>query len=182
MLVDAIRGALLAVGRSVLDADVAATPTVGVLVRQHRAAGAIQVSASHNPPEYNGIKLFTQTGQVLSADEGQIEQVLVNLIENAIKFSKRRNCIDISVHQDGDTVTVGIKDFGQGIDDAYVDTIFEKFSTGPTGSGGQTEGTGLGLAICKAIIEAHNGCIWVDSRKGLYSVFYFSLPKSQAAG
>ncbi len=71
MLVNAIRGNLLAVGRTVLDADVAATPTVGVLVRQHHAAGAIQVSASHNPPEYNGIKLFSQTGQVLSAEDGQ---------------------------------------------------------------------------------------------------------------
>ena len=70
MLVDTIRGALLAAGRSVLDADVAATPTVGVLVRDRAAAGAIQVSASHNPPQYNGIKLFSQAGQVLSADEG----------------------------------------------------------------------------------------------------------------
>ncbi len=74
MLADVIRGALLAVGRNVLDADVAATPTVGVLVREYAAAGAIQVSASHNPPEYNGIKLFSAAGQVLSAEEG--EQVL----------------------------------------------------------------------------------------------------------
>lgn len=71
MLTDAIRGSLLGVGRCVLDAGVAATPTVGVLVRQRGAAGAIQVSASHNPPNYNGLKLFTDTGQVLSADEGE---------------------------------------------------------------------------------------------------------------
>ncbi|MHB8952538.1 MAG: phosphoglucosamine mutase [Pirellulaceae bacterium] len=71
MLVDAIRAALLATGRSVLDADVAATPTVGVLVREYAAAGAIQVSASHNPPEYNGLKLFSAAGQVLTAEEGE---------------------------------------------------------------------------------------------------------------
>ncbi|MHB8970449.1 MAG: phosphoglucosamine mutase [Pirellulaceae bacterium] len=71
MLVDAVRGAWLAIGRSVLDAEVAATPTVGVLVREYAAAGAIQVSASHNPPEYNGIKLFSAAGQVLTADEGE---------------------------------------------------------------------------------------------------------------
>jgi len=71
MLVDTIRGALLAAGRTVLDADVAATPTVGVLVRDRAAAGAIQVTASHNPPQYNGIKLFSQAGQVLSADAGE---------------------------------------------------------------------------------------------------------------
>jgi len=71
MLADAIRGSLQAVGRSVLDAGVAATPTVGVLLSHHGAAGAIQVSASHNPPEYNGIKLFAQSGQVLSAADGE---------------------------------------------------------------------------------------------------------------
>ena len=71
MLADTMRGALLAAGRSVLDADVAATPTVGVLVRDRAAAGAIQVTASHNPPQYNGIKLFSPTGQVLSAEEGE---------------------------------------------------------------------------------------------------------------
>ncbi len=70
MLADTIRGALLAAGRSVLDAEVAATPTVGVLVRDRAAAGAIQVTASHNPPQYNGIKLFSPAGQVLSADAG----------------------------------------------------------------------------------------------------------------
>jgi len=74
MLCDSIRGALMAVGRTILDANVAATPTVGVLVRQHQAAGAIQVSASHNPPQYNGIKLFNRSGHVLSAAEG--EQVI----------------------------------------------------------------------------------------------------------
>ncbi len=71
MLCDAIRGSLAAVGRKVLFADIAATPTVGVLVRSCRAAGAIQVSASHNPPEYNGIKLFARDGQVLPAADGQ---------------------------------------------------------------------------------------------------------------
>jgi phosphomannomutase len=71
MLVDAIRAALLATGRSVLDADVAATPTVGILVREYAAAGAVQVSASHNPPEYNGIKLFSAAGHVLTAEDGE---------------------------------------------------------------------------------------------------------------
>lgn len=70
MLADAIRAALVAVGRDVLDADVAATPTTGVLIRQHKAAGGIQISASHNPPEYNGLKLFNETGRVIPADEG----------------------------------------------------------------------------------------------------------------
>lgn len=70
MLQQTIAGTLVASGRTVLDADVAATPTVGVLVRHHRAAGAIQISASHNPPEYNGIKLFSSAGRVVDAKTG----------------------------------------------------------------------------------------------------------------
>lgn len=71
MLADAIRAGLCASGRDVIDADVAATPTTGVLVRQVPAAGGIQISASHNPAEYNGIKLFGSDGRVIVAEAGE---------------------------------------------------------------------------------------------------------------
>lgn len=71
MLADAIRSGLCAVGRDVIDADVAATPTTGILVRSAKAAGGIQISASHNPPAYNGIKLFGTDGRVLTAELGE---------------------------------------------------------------------------------------------------------------
>lgn len=71
MLCDAICSSLAACGRDVIYADVAATPTVGVLVRSQKAAGGIQVSASHNPPPYNGMKLFGPDGRVLAASKGQ---------------------------------------------------------------------------------------------------------------
>ncbi len=71
MLASAICSGLSAVGREVRYGDVAATPTTGVLVRQHEAAGGIQISASHNPPPYNGIKLFGSHGRVITADEGE---------------------------------------------------------------------------------------------------------------
>jgi phosphomannomutase len=70
MLSRAITAALTACGRDCVDADVAATPTIGVLVRELGAAGAVQISASHNPPPYNGIKLFGPTGRVLDAITG----------------------------------------------------------------------------------------------------------------
>ena len=70
MLSRAITAALTACGRDCIDADVAATPTIGVLVRQMKAAGAVQISASHNPPPYNGIKLFGPAGRVLDAETG----------------------------------------------------------------------------------------------------------------
>lgn len=71
MLMDAVRCSLQALGRTVIDAGVAATPTTGVLVAAHEAAGGVQISASHNPPPYNGIKLFSAEGRVLPADAGQ---------------------------------------------------------------------------------------------------------------
>lgn len=70
MLSRAIIAALSACGRDCIDVDVAATPTIGVLVRERGAAGAVQISASHNPPPYNGIKLFGGAGRVLDAKTG----------------------------------------------------------------------------------------------------------------
>ena len=71
MLAAAVVSGLCAAGRKVLDADIAATPTVGILVRQHGAAGGIQISASHNPPAYNGLKLFGKDGAILNAAAGE---------------------------------------------------------------------------------------------------------------
>jgi phosphomannomutase len=71
MLASAVQSALLAMGRECLDAGVAATPTTGVLVHGMLAAGGIQISASHNPPEYNGFKLFDAAGRVIPPAAGQ---------------------------------------------------------------------------------------------------------------
>ena len=71
MLAQAICSGLTAIGRDVIYGDVAATPTTGILVREYKAAGGIQISASHNPPPYNGIKLFDATGRVINAEAGE---------------------------------------------------------------------------------------------------------------
>ena len=79
MFADSIRSTLVGLGRIVFDADVAATPTLGVLVRGCHAAGGIQISASHNPPEYNGIKLFAGDGRVINATAGEkVRQLYLN--------------------------------------------------------------------------------------------------------
>ena len=72
MLAEAIHAGLQAVGRDTIDAGIAATPTVGVLVRRHGAAGAIQITASHNPSPYNGLKLFSAEGRIIPAGPGQL--------------------------------------------------------------------------------------------------------------
>ena len=70
MLAEAIRSGLAGMGRECVDAGVAATPTLGVLVREHGGAGGIQITASHNPAEYNGLKLITAEGRAIAADDG----------------------------------------------------------------------------------------------------------------
>ncbi|MCA9264501.1 MAG: phosphoglucosamine mutase [Planctomycetales bacterium] len=71
MIMDAVCAALSAMGRDVIHGGIAATPTTGILVRESQAAGGVQISASHNPPEYNGLKLFGPDGRVLSAEKGE---------------------------------------------------------------------------------------------------------------
>ncbi len=93
IIADALRSALAAVGRRVLDANIAATPTLGVLVRRHKAAGGIQISASHNPPEYNGLKLFSAKGRVLSASDG--EDVLERYRNGDIAWAAHKQIGDV---------------------------------------------------------------------------------------
>jgi phosphomannomutase len=96
---------LVACGREVLDADVAATPTIGVLVREHKAAGGVQISASHNPAEYNGLKLFGEDGRVIPAVRG--ERVLANY--RAGKSTAAQSSISSAVIDIEDTTTTHLR-------------------------------------------------------------------------
>jgi signal transduction histidine kinase len=112
-------------------------------------------------------------------DLERIEQVLVNLIENAIKFSAPQTEITIKIKEDPTYATVSVKDRGIGIAEENLKTIFDKFSTVPSAGIGKPEGTGLGLAICKAIVAAHDRKIWAESVQGESSTFYFTLRKKR---
>jgi len=110
-------------------------------------------------------------------DMERIEQILVNLLENAIKFSHAGGRIDIHTRVHADVLCVSVEDRGIGIAQENLERVFEKFRTLPSGGGnGQTKGTGLGLTICRKIVEAHGGKIWVESEAGLGSIFHFTLP------
>jgi signal transduction histidine kinase len=123
---------------------------------------------------------YKNPGDILAEmDLERIEQVLVNLIENAIKFSERKSEITIGIVEDRTHVTVSVKDQGVGISAENLENIFQKFSTVPSAGINKPEGTGLGLAICKAIIEAHDGKIWAESIINESSTFFFSLLKKR---
>jgi two-component system phosphate regulon sensor histidine kinase PhoR len=108
------------------------------------------------------------------ADEARVEQVLVNLIHNAIKFTPSGGRISISAKAKDNDILVSVADTGIGISPDDLPRIFERFyKADKSRSGG---GTGLGLAIAKHIVEAHGGRIWAESTEGRGSIFNFTLP------
>lgn len=110
-------------------------------------------------------------------DLERIEQVLVNLLDNAIKFSNPGTTIKIQVIPHGDDVQISIKDQGPGISVEHLETIFKKFYTASSDLTSKNQGAGMGLAISKAIVTAHNGSISVQSKEGSSSTFFITLPK-----
>ena len=118
------------------------------------------------------------TGQTLfvSADMSKIQQVLYNLIDNAIKFSHTDSAITIETTEKNDKVFVSVKDTGIGIPKDSLKKIWERFYKTDLSRGKDKKGTGLGLAIVKEIISAHNENINVISTEGVGTEFIFTLP------
>lgn len=110
------------------------------------------------------------------ADPAMIEEVLDNLVDNAVKYSPRGGRITISGKHEKDMVRITVSDEGLGIPARARRHLFERFYRVDRGSGQNIKGLGLGLFICKTIIEAHGGIISVSSREGKGSQFSFTLP------
>lgn len=123
--------------------------------------------------------LFSDKEQYVVADMGKIQQVLYNLIDNAIKFSPANSSIRVSSMEKGDKAFISVKDFGAGIPKASIHKIWERFYKQDSSRGKDKKGTGLGLSITKEIIQAHNEHIDVISTEGVGSEFTFSLPLSE---
>ena len=110
----------------------------------------------------------------IHADAARLEQVLVNLIHNAVKFTAPGGSIMLSATEDGGFVRFTVQDTGVGIPEDDLPRIFERFyRVDRSRSGG---GTGLGLSIARHIVEAHGGKIWAESVEGQGSTFYFTIP------
>jgi two-component system sensor histidine kinase KdpD len=111
---------------------------------------------------------------LLRFDAVLLERVLVNLFDNAAKYTPPESPIAIGATADGDKVRVWVDDLGPGIPTGKEDRIFERFTRGERDP--SRPGTGLGLALCRAIIEAHGGRIWAENRPGGGARFAFTLP------
>jgi len=111
------------------------------------------------------------------ADRGHLEQILINLLDNAIKYTHGGGKIKVSViERDQREIEFSIKDDGIGIPKEDLPRIFERFYRVDKGRSQESGGTGLGLSIVKHLVQAHGGRIWVESRLGEGSAFHFTIP------
>lgn len=113
-------------------------------------------------------------------DSARIEQVVSNLIDNAVKFSFKGSVIEIQYQYDEKELVFSVRDHGPGIPDNELNRLFKPFSTTSVKPTGNERSTGLGLAIARSIIEKHTGRVWVESELGKGSTFSFSLPVHSA--
>lgn len=110
------------------------------------------------------------------ADEFRLLQVLINLTNNAIKYDKSTNPIQVNAFVNNNALRVNVIDDGPGIDNEFAPRLFQQFSQAEDAMTRNHNGVGLGLFICKKIIDAHNGIISYESNPGGGSIFYFEIP------
>ena len=115
----------------------------------------------------------------VNADDKILNRVLVNILNNAIKYSNEQGDITIEASVLEENVQVMIKDEGVGIPAEKSKLIFESYEQVNPRQIGEIASTGLGLSFCKMAIEAHGGKIWVESELGIGSTFYFTIPKGE---
>lgn len=119
---------------------------------------------------------FPDAFPMVYGDPDKLEQVLTNLVENAIKHTEQGE-ITVTGSADATSVAIRVADHGEGIPKEHRLAVFGKFFRRRAGS---PSGTGLGLFISKGLVEAHNGRIWVEERPGGGAVFAFTLPRAEA--
>jgi two-component system sensor histidine kinase KdpD len=112
----------------------------------------------------------------IAVDGVQLQQVIVNLFDNAIKFSPPDSTIRLTAALAGDSLEMRISNTGEGVPPNELDRIFDRFYRVQAGRSSGPPGTGLGLAICKGIVEAHGGSIVAQSVPGKETTILFRIP------
>jgi PAS domain S-box-containing protein len=112
----------------------------------------------------------------INGDPLRIERILYNLLDNAAKYSPSSSQIKILVNAELDRLVISVSDRGRGLSSSEQARIFGPFQRLENSRPDQARGAGLGLMVCRRLVEAHGGEVWVESRKGKGSTFFFSLP------
>ncbi|MDH3869677.1 MAG: ATP-binding protein, partial [Desulfuromonadales bacterium] len=124
------------------------------------------------------VNLFCSEEIVANVNSALLEQAVINLVDNAIKYSESRNFVTVESWQEGEQVMIKVQDRGQGISKEHLPRLFERFYRVDAARSRALGGTGLGLAIVKHIVQAHDGEVTVHSTPGEGSVFTICLPVS----
>lgn len=124
--------------------------------------------------EILGLKADCST---IFADKDMIYQVMYNLIENAVKFASKNGYIEFTFREDDNYNYISVKNSGDGLSESEKQKVFNRFYRTDSSRANDTTGAGLGLNIVQSILSIHNGTISVDSIKGEYTQFTFSIPK-----
>jgi PAS domain S-box-containing protein len=112
----------------------------------------------------------------VNADRHMIEEVLVNLIENAVKYAHRDRRIEVALRAEGREAIASVRDYGLGIPPDQLERVFDRFYRASNAGSRPRNGLGLGLYIARSIVDRHGGRMWVESAEGEGSTFYFALP------
>ena len=116
-----------------------------------------------------------------TADENRLEQVLANLVDNAIKYGHEKGMVSVGGQKTGDDqIELFVQDDGPGIPVESLDRVFERFYRVDKARSREQGGTGLGLSIVKHIVQNHGGKVWVKSEPGKGATFFFTLPKGES--
>lgn len=144
---------------------------------------AAEVVARLQPTAPRHRLLLERTGPLpVVADRDRIDEVLVNLLDNAIKASTKGGDIETRVHAVGNEAIVSVKDYGVGIPAEKQPHIFERFFQAHAGTPYERGGMGIGLYLSREVITRHGGRIWFQSEPGHGSTFFFSLPLAEGEG
>ena len=146
---------------------------LGELVRE-----AVETMSEHLPESISLVASTDTNGAAALGDRSRIEQVLVNLIDNAVKYSPGGGEVSVSTSLSHGAVRVEVRDSGIGIAPAEQDAVFQKFYRGELHGQPVRAGTGLGLYICRELVGRMGGTIGVSSEPGTGSTFFFELPKA----
>lgn len=144
------------------------------LLLEYRQTVMIQ---SNDLLELNVVKSFDDTDSTIITDGVRLHEVISNLLDNAIKFTEKGSIeFGYKPHNKDKELLLWVKDSGYGIPEENQSIIFERFNQVPPINGVEPNGTGLGLAISKGLIQLLGGTIWLESKKGVGTTFYFTIP------
>jgi PAS domain S-box-containing protein len=171
---------LLELINDVLDLSKIEAGRLDLISEEFPAANALGEVLSIVKPlaEAKRIRIETGAGRDLPvcADRRRFKQVLYNLLSNAVKFTPEEGSIRVEALRQGELVQFAVADTGVGVPEQEQQAIFDEFHQAGSRASRGKEGTGLGLTISKRLIELHGGKIWVESRVGQGSTFFFTLP------